>query len=59
MPHRTDDGPVERFTYIAVLEHIAPGVSRPLTVTSDPQTVRGVIRLIERRLRLPEAEADE
>jgi len=48
------------FKYVAIMEHLAPGISRPLTVTSDPETVERVIYLIERRLhQLPPVRLEE
>lgn len=39
------------FNYVAIMERVSLGDSRPVMVTSDPETVAAVTLLLEKRLR--------
>ena len=39
------------FNYVAIMERVSPGDSRPIMVTSDPETVAAVTLLLGKRMR--------
>ena len=51
MPNNEEDVMEAPFNYVAIMERASPGDSRPIMVTSDPETVAAVTLLLEKRLR--------